>query len=92
MENGATSAVKHFSLKWSISINESTVRKLEKRREELKEASKSKSGDKNLPHAYLYIKESCDSAPCYQFKFSPIVKFSLFTKFFLCQIFWLYSI
>jgi len=28
MENGATSAAKHFSSKWSVSINELTARKL----------------------------------------------------------------
>jgi len=27
MENGATSAVKHSSSKWNVSINESTTRK-----------------------------------------------------------------
>jgi len=28
MENGATNAAKHFPLKWSVSINELTARKL----------------------------------------------------------------
>jgi len=45
----------HFSSKWSITINESTARKLYL--EKLKEASKSKSGDKNLPRVYTCIKK-----------------------------------
>jgi len=53
MENdGATSAVKHFSSKWSVSIN--------KYLEELKEVLKSKSGNKNWSRVYPYIKKSRD--------------------------------
>ena len=38
-ENGATSAAKHFSSKWSVSINESTARRLKiEYLEKLKEA------------------------------------------------------
>jgi len=52
MENGATSAAKHFSSKWIVGINESTAKTdyLEK----LKEVSKSKSGNKNSPCVYPY--------------------------------------
>jgi len=52
------SAAKHFPSKQSISINESTARKLYL--EKLKEALKSISDDKNSPCAYLYIKNSHD--------------------------------
>ena len=46
MENGATSAAKHFSSKWNVSINESTARRLKTEYlEKLKEASKTKSGE-----------------------------------------------
>ena len=45
-ENGATSAAKHFSSKWSVNINESTARRLKTEYlEKLKEALKSKSGE-----------------------------------------------
>jgi len=46
-KNGATSAAKHFSSKWNVSINESTARRLKTEYvEKLKEASKSsKSGE-----------------------------------------------
>jgi len=50
MENGIMSTAKHFYLKWSISINESIAKT--EYLDKLKEALKSKSGDKNLPRAY----------------------------------------
>ena len=41
-ENGVTSAVKHFSSKWNVSIDESTARRLKTEYlKKLKEASKS---------------------------------------------------
>jgi len=54
--------------------------------EKLKELLKSKSGKKNSPHAYPYIKKSCDSTialpPIQVF---TIGKFSLFAKFSLAK-------
>jgi len=63
MENGATSAMKHFSSKQSLSINESTARKLNSYLEKLKEVSKCKSGNKNLPCAYTGTVEPQLSKP-----------------------------
>ena len=46
VENGVTSAAKHFSLKWNVNINESTARRLKAEYlEKLNEALKSKPGE-----------------------------------------------
>jgi len=87
---GCNECYKAFSSKWSVSINESTTRKLYL--EKLKEASKNKFGDKISLRAYPYIKKSHDpTIALLPIKFLPIGKFSLFTKFFLSQIFRLYG-
>ena len=50
-----------------------------------------KTSDKRIRLVHCHISHVIQLELCHQIKFSPLVKFSLFAKFFRCQIFWLYS-